>query len=46
MIVTGRTDNEAVRLSAKFGVVYAEKPFDPKDVRRFVERTVFRKTVH
>jgi DNA-binding NtrC family response regulator len=46
MIITGRCDDEAIGLSSKYGVAYVEKPFDPNDLKRFVNRAVFGKTVH
>lgn len=42
MIISGRDDHNAIEYSEQYGVPYAFKPFDPKSLRRFVERTVYR----
>jgi DNA-binding response OmpR family regulator len=41
MIISARDDDSALEYSEQYGVPYAFKPFDPKSLRRFVERTVY-----
>jgi DNA-binding response OmpR family regulator len=41
MIISGREDDHALEYSEQYGVPYAFKPFDPKSLRRFVERTIY-----
>lgn len=38
MIVTGRSDDDAIALSGRYGVAYCCKPFNPDWLRNFVRR--------